>query len=491
MSQRRNWSDRHELHGRSLIAGKWIDGVGDVVVRDNPATGEPLSTVTPLDAVQAGAAVDAARSSCTAWFRMPFHGRADVLLRAADAMLAREADLAELCTLEQGKPLHESITEVRRGARILRFFAAEADRASGELYHSPRADEHTRVFHVPRGVVVLVTPWNFPVAIPIWKLAPALVHGNTVIWKPAGIVPALSTALARILHEAGLPDGVLNVVHANPDVAEGLVSSSAVDAVSFTGSTAVGTRIIQAAAANRTPVQAEMGGKNVTIVMADADLGLVVDALIEGSMGSTGQRCTATERLLVDRRVGDELLDRVAERTRALVVGDGMEPGTDVGPVATAAAKRAIEDAFARAVAEGATSVAVAPVDAVGEGNFVAPTVFEIADTAAPIWTDEVFGPVIAARRFDGFDEAVALANATPYGLTAAVFTDSHAVVERAAVDIDVGVLHINSATIGADPHVPFGGIGASGYGPKEQGAVARDFYTDSRTVYEKWVNRV
>ena len=486
MSQHRSWSGRHELHVGSLIGTRWFDGAGDLAQRANPADEQPLSSAHLITATEMQDAIATAERARAGWAKTPFHDRAEVLVRASDAFLARDAELAELLTLEQGKPLAEALAEVRRSAHILRFFASEADRESGDVFNSPRIDEHIRVVHRPRGVIALITPWNFPVAIPIWKLAPALVYGNTVVWKPAGIVPALSAVMARILVEAGLPEGVLNLTHCAPAVAQELVTSPVVGAISFTGSTAVGTHIITAAAATRTPVQAEMGGKNVTIVMADADLDLVTDSLVEGSMGSSGQRCTASERLLVDVRIAEELLERIAARVDRLTVGDGLDPQTDIGPVATATAKKDIQAAFEAAVRGGARQLAASALED-RAGHFVAPTLFEIQDTTSPIWTDEVFGPVLAAKRFDTFGEALALANETPYGLSAAVFTDTHSVVERAA-ELNVGVLHINSATIGADPHVPFGGIAASGYGPKEQGGAARDFYTNSQTIYEKWV---
>ncbi|MGW3606492.1 aldehyde dehydrogenase family protein [Micromonospora sp. NPDC005161] len=489
MAQRRSWSYEHELHSRSLIGGEWADGGGVEFERPNPANGETLSFGRLATLSELERAIAAAKAATTAWARMPFHSRSEVLVRAADAFDAREAEVAELMTLEQGKPLAESLTETRRSASILRYFASSADRRSGDLYESPRPNEYTRVVYPPRGVVGLITPWNFPASIPVWKLAPALVYGNTVVWKPAGVVPALSVAIAQILVDAGLPEGVLNLVHADPPVAEQLVRHPDVKAVSFTGSTAVGSVIIAAAARTRTPVQAEMGGKNVTIVLDDADLPSALDALVEGSMGSTGQRCTASERLLVHSRIADELLGRLAERVNALRVGDGIAPETQVGPVATAQAKESINAAYRAAYDSGARPVAAAPVDEASPGYFVAPTVLEVANTAMPIWRDEVFGPVLAARRFDTFDEAVALANDTDYGLTAALFTDRHSYAARAATELHVGVLHLNSASIGADPHVPFGGTGASGYGPKEQGEAARDFYTESRTIYEKWVS--
>ena len=471
---------------RSFVGGRWIDGSGDARVRQNPASGEHVSEVKPIGHAELEDAIEAATSAAASWATLTMHDRAVILETAAGIVEERQKEFADLLTREEGKPLAESTAETARSARILQFFASEADRPTGELFASPRDGELVRVERRPLGVVGMITPWNFPIAIPMWKLAPALIYGNTVVWKPASPVPALSTLIMEVFAEAGIPAGVLNLVHCNPEVASTMVSSPALNGISFTGSTAVGSHIIAEAARNRTPVQAEMGGKNTAIVLPDANMPLAVDSLVEGAMGSTGQRCTATERLLVHASIADGLVEDVCAGVAALRVGDGRAPETQIGPVVTARAQADIRAAIARADDSGAELRAQARMDIQSEGSFVMPTVLEIDDTSTEIWQEEVFGPVLAVKRFDTYDEALAIANDTPYGLSASLFTNDHSAMERAVDEIAVGVLHINGPTIGADPHVPFGGRGASGYGPKEQGRAAREFFTESRTVYQR-----
>ena len=417
---------------------------------------------------------------------MPIHQRGAVLLEAA-AVVERHAEAWGLeLAIEEGKTKAEGVGEVRRAAQILRYFGNEGDRQAGEIFASPRAGEQILVTRKPIGVVAMITPFNFPIAIPAWKIAPALVYGNTVVWKPATTVPLLAIRLAEALTSAGLPPGVLNLVIGDSPIGEALVEHPDIAAISFTGSTAVGRRIAASAAARGVPVQAEMGGKNAAVVLDDADIELALEQVMLGAFRSTGQKCTATSRLIVTDGIADRFLGELATRAAALAVGDPTEDTTQMGPVITGAAQRNIYAGIGTAMAQDAEVLAGGEPYFKGllaEGFFVAPTVLELT-APADIWAEELFGPVLAARRAADTDEAFALANDTEFGLSAAIFTQDLTRALHAIQHVDVGVLHINSESAGADPHVPFGGAKKSGLGPKEQGTAAREFFTHTTTVY-------
>lgn len=471
---------------QSLVDGAWIDGSGPEVLVENPARpAETVATFRPVDESVVARAADAAARAAAGWRSTPIHERAAVLHRAAVDLRDRSEALGRELTREEGKTLPESTGEVLRAARILDYFVAEADREVGEVFASPRPGEEIVVRQVPVGPVALITPWNFPIAIPAWKLAPALVFGNTVVWKPSSVTPLLAVRLAEALVRAGVPEGVLNVVLAGGAAAAGLLEHSDVRACSFTGSTPVGRSVLSAGVANGVKVQAEMGGVNAAIVMADADLDHAAVQVVSGAMASTGQKCTATSRVVVDRRVHDELVDRVAERCRALVVGDPLETGTDLGPVATPGQLKEITDAIAQARASGATVLLDGqPSEDPTTGYFVGPTVVIDVVPDHPLCNEEVFGPTLAVTPASSWDEALRLANAGSHGLTASVFTRDLGLAAAATERLDVGIVHVNSETTGAEPHVPFGGVKDSGAGGREQGRAARDFYTETRTAY-------
>ncbi len=417
---------------------------------------------------------------------MPIHQRGAVLLEAA-AVVERHAEAWGLeLAIEEGKTKGEGVGEVRRAAQILRYYGNEGDRQAGEIFASARAGEQILVTRKPIGVVAVITPFNFPIAIPAWKIAPALVYGNTVVWKPATTVPLLAIRLAEALTSAGLPPGVLNLVIGDSPIGEALVEHPDIAAISFTGSTAVGRRIAASAAARGVPVQAEMGGKNAAVVLDDADIELALEQVMLGAFRSTGQKCTATSRLIVTDGIADRFLGELATRAAALAVGDPTEDTTQMGPVITGAAQRNIYAGIGTAMAQDAEVLAGGEPYFKGllaEGFFVAPTVLELT-APADIWAEELFGPVLAARRAADTDEAFALANDTEFGLSAAIFTQDLTRALHAIQHVDVGVLHINSESAGADPHVPFGGAKKSGLGPKEQGTAAREFFTHTTTVY-------
>ena len=472
---------------RQLINGAWRSGSGARLQSLSPT--RPDIVVAEGDSAtvgDAGEAVAAARDALPGWAATTIHQRGAILAAAAAIVERHGAQWGLELTLEEGKTKAEGIAEVGRAAQILRYYAAEGDRQAGEIFSSPRAGEQILVTRKPIGVVAAITPFNFPIAIPAWKIAPALVYGNTVVWKPASAVPLLAQRLAEALTTAGLPPGVLNLVIGNSAAGDALVSHAGVDAITFTGSTGVGRRIAAAAAARGIPVQAEMGGKNAAVVLDDADFDLAVEQVMLGAFRSTGQKCTATSRLILTRGIADRFLSALIAKADALVVGDPSVEATQMGPVISGSAKTDIIGGIDTAKTQGASVLAGGGGyrdGARGQGYFVAPTVVELT-TSADIWTEELFGPVLAVRRADGADEAFALANDSEFGLSAAVFTQDLTRALQAIDRVDVGVLHINSESAGADPHVPFGGAKRSGLGPKEQGGAAREFFTHTTTVY-------
>jgi aldehyde dehydrogenase (NAD+) len=409
------------------------------------------------------------------------------VLAAAAAVIDHNADQwgLELAT-EEGKTRLEGVGEVRRAAQIMRYYSAEGDRLAGEIFASPRAGEQILVTRKPVGVVGVITPFNFPIAIPAWKIAPALVYGNTVVWKPASSVPLLAMRLAQALTEAGLPSGVLNLVNGSAGLGDAITKHDGIAAITFTGSTPVGRRIAATAAARGVGVQAEMGGKNAAVVLDDADLDRALEQVMLGAFRSSGQKCTATSRLILTDGIADRFLAALAGRADTLAVGDPTDDRTQMGPVISDAARASITAALDTAQSQGAAVLAGGGKYSDGplsEGFFVAPTIVELTDSAN-IWAQELFGPVLAVRRAKDADEAFALANDCEFGLSAAVFTQDLTRALQAMECLDVGVLHVNSESAGADPHVPFGGAKKSGFGPKEQGAAAREFFTHTTTVY-------
>lgn len=471
-----------------LVAGEWISGSGEQVSSLNPA--RPQIVVAHGAAATASdvdGAVTAAAGALRGWSATPIHQRGAVLLAAADVIDRHAQDWGSDLAAEEGKTRAEGIGEVRRAAQILRYYGNEGDRQAGDIYSSPRAGEQILVTRKPVGVVGVITPFNFPIAIPAWKIAPALIYGNTVVWKPASTVPLLAMHLAQALTTAGLPAGVLNLLIGGSEIGDGIVNHAGIDAVTFTGSTGIGRRIAAAAAARGVPAQCEMGGKNAAVVLDDADMDLALEQVMLGAFRSTGQKCTATSRLILTTGIADRFLDRLTSHAHALKVGDPTDDTTQMGPVVNDAAHKSISTGIDTATNQGATLLTGGRLDlhhALADGYFIAPTIVELTGPPADIWTDELFGPVLAVRRADDVEEAFAMANDSEFGLSAAVFTQDLTRALQAVDHIDVGVLHINSESAGADPHVPFGGAKKSGLGPKEQGGAAREFFTHTTTVY-------
>ncbi|MFF4117514.1 aldehyde dehydrogenase family protein [Streptomyces sp. NPDC001714] len=472
---------------RHLVAGEWRTGDGDEFLDANPA--RPHETVAVGRLAQdrdLDRAVTAARDAFPRWAATPPHARGRILDRAADILDAHAEDWGTELSWEEGKTRAEGVGEVRRAAEILRYYASEASRPVGEVFASPRPGEQIHVTHRPVGVAAVITPFNFPVAIPAWKLAPALGYGNPVVWKPASLVPLLAVRLAEALVEAGLPAGVLSLVIGGGALGGRLVEHPGVDAVTFTGSTSVGRSLIATCGRLARPVQTEMGGKNAAVVLADADLELAAAEVLAGAFRSAGQKCTATSRLVVQEPVADEFLTLLTKRVSALRVGDPLAEGTQMGPVVSLQAREEIQKTVDAGIARAGVDLLTGGrpyEDDRMAGAYLRPTVVELAGED-PLWREELFGPVLSVRRARDLHEALTLADDSEFGLSAAVFTDDLRAVTAATERLDVGVLHINSETAGADPHVPFGGSKQSAYGPKEQGRAAREFFTRTKTVY-------
>lgn len=434
---------------------------------------------------QMRAAIDAARDAFPAWSRSSPQLRADILDRAATLIAQRSGDLGRLLAREEGKTLAEGIGEVNRAAHIFRFFAGEALRFGGDILPSVRPGIDVEISREPLGVIGLITPWNFPIAIPAWKLAPALAFGNCCVLKPADLTPGCAHALVSILHEAGLPAGVLNLVMGRgSELGPVLATSPQVDAVSFTGSVNVGREIAGRCAALGKRVQCEMGGKNPLVVLDDADLDVAVPVALNGAFFSTGQRCTASSRLIVSAGIHDAFVERLGREMLALRVGHALAPDTQIGPVVDEKQLRSNLKYVQVARREGAEIVGGEQVERETEGFFMQPALLIGTTRAMRVNRDEIFGPVASVIRVESDDEALAVANDTDFGLSAGVCTTSLARARRFKRDLEAGMVMINLPTAGVDYHVPFGGRKGSSIGPREQGSYAREFYTIVKTTY-------
>jgi acyl-CoA reductase-like NAD-dependent aldehyde dehydrogenase len=471
----------------NLIAGEWRPSAsGETYEKRNPARpSEVIGEFPASGEADVQAAVEAAAAAFPGWSGTPAAGRGAALDKAADLIDARVEEIAQDMTREMGKPLREARMESARAAAIFRYFAGEAWRPKGEMYEQSATGSAVYTLRRPLGVIALITPWNFPAAIPAWKLAPALVFGNTVVLKLAQDAPLTGLHLAACLDEAGLPAGVLNVVIGRgSEVGTPLVRHPDVRAISFTGSVDVGRQVREAATALGKRVQLELGGHNPLIVMADAKLEKAVEAAYAGAFWSAGQKCTATRRIYVHDSVYDAFKQRLLERIEAGKVGDPADPETEVGPVVNGKQLDDILAAVAQGAREGGTVLAGGErLD--DEGYLIAPTLFEDVDDSAMLSCEEVFGPVTSLYRFATLDEAIRRANSVEYGLSASIFTTDLETTQRFVNEVEAGLLHINSQTAGADVHVPFGGIKGSGFGPHEQGRAALEFYTEVITVYQ------
>ncbi len=473
-------------HLRNLIAGIWTDGDGVPQYSENPATpsGIPVADYRTATEAQLEQAVIAAAAAARDWDRQGLLNRGRVLRRAAHLMEDRAEELATLMTREQGKVLADSRGEVGATIETLHYHAAAARRPDGATYPSAHPDEIVRTIRRPVGTVAVITPWNFPLQIPVWKIAPALLWGNPVVWKPASDTPAMAVALAEILVEAGVPDGVLNLLLAPGYLGATLVAHSDVAAVTFTGSVPVGHAIRDAVVPRGAKLQMELGGHNAAIVLPDAHVPAAADAIVVAAMGSTGQKCTATRRIIAVGDCYDRLVAELTDRVEALVVGDGSDEAVTLGPVVSAKARDQIGASVQQALDEGATVLAGAPVPDT-DGHWVAPTLLA-GDPELTICREEVFGPITTVLRATDLDSAIELANATEFGLTASVFTRDERVARRCVDELVAGLVKVNAPSTGSELHAPFGGLRDSSFpAPREQASdAAADFFTINKTAY-------
>jgi len=475
---------------RNYVNGEWIgSATGRTTPNVNPAdTSEVLGTVPAQDRETVQKAIAAARAALPAWRSTPGPKRGAILFEALRLMRERAEELATAMTREEGKTLAESRGEVSKSMNVLEFIAGEGRRLAGETLPSEMPKTVAYTVREPVGVVGIVTPWNFPIAIPVWKMAPALVAGNTVVFKPASLTPWTAELLVRIFVDAGLPAGVLNfVTGSGAQVGDEIVNSPHTRAISFTGSNEIGMHLYQSASRLGKKVQCEMGGKNAVVVLADADLDLAADAICQGAFGSTGQRCTATSRVVVESAVASPLASRIVERARRIVVGNGMREGVTMGPSVDASQLKTVLDGIETARKEGARLLLGGERLTGGDlarGFFVAPTVFGGVTARMALSKEELFGPVLAIQEATDFDDAMKLANDVPYGLSSSIFTLDVNRVFSYLDRIEAGIVHVNSPTVGGEAQLPFGGVKATGVGPREQGRTAIEFYTELKTVY-------
>ncbi|MDF3847446.1 aldehyde dehydrogenase family protein [Achromobacter denitrificans] len=468
----------------NYIGGAWVEGAG-TLENLNPADPRDLiGLYASADEAQMRQAVRAARAAAPGWERSTTQLRSDILFRAANEILARKEELGALVSREAGKTLAEGMGEVVRAGQIFQFFAGEAVRYGGENLPSVRPDIGVQISRHPVGVVSMITPWNFPIAIPAWKMAPALAFGNTVVLKPSEHTPGAAWELFAILERAGLPAGVANLVNGE-GAAAGQALLDGVDAVSFTGSVATGRKIATGASERMIRVQLEMGGKNPLVVLDDADLDVAVECALNGAFFSAGQRCTASSRLIVADGIHDRFVQALTERMRKLVVGDPRTAGTQIGPVINDAQLRKILGYIELGQSEGATLAEGGKrADASSAGHFLRPTLFTQSSNDMRINREEIFGPVAAVIRVSGYDEALEVANDTAFGLSSGICTTSLKAANHFRLNVRSGLTMVNLPTAGLDYHVPFGGVKASSFGPREQGRYAVDFYTSTKTAY-------
>ena len=472
----------------SFIDGKWVHPKSNRLVRNiNPA--DPADVLAEFPAASTDdveRAIAVAQAAFRGWKKTPGPERGRVLWRAADIARQRADEIARTLTREEGKILKEAKGEVMKGISLLEFYAGEGFRMHGKTLPSEARDTFSYTVRQPLGVVGLIAPWNFPWAIPVWKSAPALAAGNCVIFKPAELTPATASLLTEIYAQAGLPPGVFNMlVGSGSVVGEGMVRSPALRAISFTGSNEVGGALYAKAAQRGAKVTCEMGGKNAVIVMPDADLDKAAVAIHGGAFGSTGQRCTATSRVIASPSVKDALVERLVEAAKKIKVGPGLDESVDMGPAVDEKQWKTDFDYIAIGQREGARLVLGGrKPEHLGNGYFVEPTIFDNVAPTMRIFKEEIFGPVLSVSTAKNLDEALTFANGVEYGLTASIFTENIDTIMRFVEEVETGMVHVNEPTIGGEAQLPFGGTKATGVGEREMAEEGLNFFTELKTVF-------
>ena len=476
----------------NLIGGEWVAAAGEETFASVvPATGETLAEFPRSRAVDVGRAVAAAKAAFEDWRLVPAPQRGEVIFRLGELLRSHKDELTDLMTREMGKVRAEAGGDVQEAIDMSYYMAGEGRRLFGQTTPSELPDKFMMSVRMPVGVVGAITPWNFPIAIPSWKLCPALVCGNTVVLKPAEDTPFLAERLVELLAEAGVPPGVVNVVHGfGEEAGDALVRHPDVPVITFTGSRATGIAVTKAAADHLKHVHLELGGKNAIIVMDDADLELAVDGIIWSAFGTTGQRCTAASRVIVHEAVYGELQRRLVTATEKLRLGPGWEDATDVGPLINQAALDKVSAYTEIGKDEGAKLLTGGEAVS-GSGFFYRPTVFADVEVAMRIAQEEIFGPTTALIPVDSFEEAVAAANSVSYGLSSAIFTRDVNRAFRAMRDLQAGITYVNAGTTGAEVHLPFGGTKDTGNGHREAGQAALDVFTEWKSIYVDYSGRL
>ncbi|HKU45237.1 MAG TPA: aldehyde dehydrogenase family protein [Burkholderiales bacterium] len=470
----------------NYVGGEWAKAPAAAPNLNPSNVADVVGEYARADEAQVRAAIAAARKAFPAWSRGPIQARADLLDRVGNEILARKDELGTLLAREEGKTRLEAVGEATRAGYLFKFFAGEVLRQAGEVLASVRPGIKVEITREPVGVVGIITPWNFPIAIPAWKIAPALAYGNCVVFKPADLVPGCAWALTEIISKAGVPAGVFNLVMGRGSVLGEILSTDpGIDAVSFTGSVAVGKRVAANCAARLAKVQLEMGGKNPQVVLDDADLDVAVNLSMQSAFFSTGQRCTASSRLIVTEGIHDRFVNGLVEKLKTLKVDDALKAGTDIGPVVD---ERQLEQDLKYieiGKKEGAKLVQGGNrLERATQGYYLEPALFVGTDAKMQINRDEIFGPVASVIRVKNYDEALAVANDTPFGLSSGIATTSLKHAEHFKRNSAAGMVMVNLPTAGVDYHVPFGGRKGSSYGPREQGRYAIEFYTTVKTSY-------
>ena len=469
----------------NYIGGEWLEGVSEIENRNPSNVTDLIGLYAQADTAQLELALDAARDAQNEWSKVGIERRYTALTAIGEEMMARSGELGELLSREEGKPRAEGVGEVYRAGQFFTYYAAESLRQIGDTADSVRDGIEIDVRREPVGVVAVISPWNFPIATASWKIAPALAFGNAVIWKPANITPASAVAFAEIIDKQNVPAGLVNLVMGEGrTIGQHLIASPKVDAISFTGSVPVG-RGITSAASNFTKVQLEMGSKNALVVMDDCDLDLAVSCAVNGAFGGTGQKCTASSRLVVHDKIHDAFVDKLVESAKALKVGHALEEGTQIGPVVSAEQLDRNLEYVETGKAEGAALLCGGErLSLEHDGYYMAPAVFSATRNSMRINREEMFAPIASVIKVDSFEEALNTVNDTDFGLTSGIMTKSLARAGHFRRHARTGCVMVNLPTAGTDYHVPFGGRGDSSYGPREQGSYAKEFYTVVKTSY-------